>query len=141
MYGKQVSSLGFEKDMKMGQENLLYLLLAQFEDLRDTEPPAEQQGLLRRAVAWVRSLLRLLWLILVFTPAAITAPVAFGYGIHRKRWLVMFRCVYPSVGAGPWECGWSRWLDEAGYPAWSVWRAGELGRPGISRAFLGGSDA
>ena len=64
----------------------------QYEDVRDTEPPQVAPGPLRRAFDWLRSLARLLWLLVIFSPAALTAPVVFGYGVHRKRWLTMFRC-------------------------------------------------
>lgn len=59
--------------------------------MRDTEPPPGQLGALQRVLSWARSLLRLLYLLVIFAPAAITAPVAIGYGIKRRRWLVMFR--------------------------------------------------
>ncbi len=75
-----------------------YTCCKQFEDLRDTEGPPEKQSRLRCVLAWLRSLLRLLWLLLIFTPAAVTAPFAFNYGIHRKRWLVMFRCERSTLG-------------------------------------------
>ena len=37
------------------------------------------------------SLFRLLWLLALFTPAAVTAPLALGRGLRRREWLHMFR--------------------------------------------------
>lgn len=45
---------------------------------------AGRLGALRR---WLSSLIRLLWLLVLFTPAAAAAPLAIGYGRHRQLWM------------------------------------------------------
>lgn len=38
------------------------------------------------------TLTRLFWLMLLFTPTLITAPIALQYGYHRAAWLRLLRC-------------------------------------------------
>ena len=49
--------------------------------------------------AWevVADALRALWLLFLFAPLAVTAPLALQHGIRRQQWLEYLRCIYVGL--------------------------------------------
>lgn len=81
--------------------------LAATEEAEEAALAAATRGFFRAVARYIASWFRLMWLLFLFTPAVVSAPISLRHDLMRKDWLRLLRRTLER--AGPAFIKWGQW--------------------------------